>query len=106
MAVKIRLTRIGRHKRPFYRIVVADSRMPRDGRFIEILGTYDPLAHPAAIQIKEDRAIEWLNRGAQTTDTVRGLLHSTGVLKQFSSAKGRGKGPKTTHTSRDPAVLS
>ncbi len=87
MAAKIRLTRIGRHKRPFYRIVVADTRMPRDGRFIEILGTYDPLADPAAVEIKQDRAIQWLKKGAQTTDTVRHLLRASGVLKQFSSAK-------------------
>jgi small subunit ribosomal protein S16 len=85
VAVKIRLTRIGRHKRPFYRIVVADSRMPRDGRFIEIIGTYDPLAHPVAIDIKQDRAIDWLKKGAQTTDTVRYLLRRTGVLKQLSN---------------------
>lgn len=87
MAVKIRLARHGRHKRPFYRIVVADSRMPRDGRFIEILGTYDPLAKPAAIQVKQDRAVEWLRKGARATDTVQSLLQKIGVLKQFSSAK-------------------
>ena len=87
MAVKIRLTRIGRHKRPFYRIVVADSRMPRDGRFIEVLGTYDPLAKPAAIEIKQDRAVDWLKKGAQATDTVRNLLRKIGVLKQVSIAK-------------------
>jgi small subunit ribosomal protein S16 len=61
--------------------------MPRDGRFIEILGTYDPLANPAAIQIKQDRAVDWLKKGAQTTDTVRHLLRRAGVLKQLSSAK-------------------
>jgi small subunit ribosomal protein S16 len=87
VAVKIRLSRHGRHKRPFYRIVVADSRMPRDGRFIEILGTYDPLAKPVAIQVKQDRAVEWLRKGAQATDTVQYLLNKIGVLKQFSSAK-------------------
>lgn len=86
MAVKIRLTRIGRHKRPFYRIVVADSRMPRDGRFIEVLGTYDPMAKTAAVQIKQDRAIDWLKKGAQATDTVRHLLRKLGVLKQVSIA--------------------
>lgn len=65
MAVKIRLTRMGRHKRPFYRIVVADSQSPRDGKFIEILGTYDPLGKTASIQVKEEKAIHWLKKGAQ-----------------------------------------
>lgn len=95
MAVKIRLTRMGRHKRPFYRIVVADSRMPRDGRFIEILGTYDPLANPAAVKIKQDRTAQWLMKGAQPTDTVQRLLRTTGVIKQESGTKG-GKVPETT----------
>ncbi len=85
MAATIRLTRIGRHKKPFYRIVVADSRKPRDGRFIEILGTYDPLAEPIAIQVKEERAIEWLKKGARPSDTVRNIFRASGVLKQFSS---------------------
>jgi small subunit ribosomal protein S16 len=87
VAAKIRLSRIGRHKRPFYRIVVADSEKPRDGRFIEILGTYDPLANPAAVRIKEDRAVEWLKKGALASDTVKQLLRTTGVLKQFTTAK-------------------
>lgn len=87
MAVKIRLARHGRHKRPFYRIVVADSRTPRDGKFIEILGTYDPLAKPIAVTIKQERTIEWLRRGVQTTDRVRYLLRKAGVLEQLSSAK-------------------
>jgi small subunit ribosomal protein S16 len=87
VAAKIRLTRIGRHKRPFYRIVVADSEKPRDGRFIEILGTYDPLTDPVSVRIKEDRAVEWLKKGALATDTVKELLRTTGVLKQFSTAK-------------------
>ena len=95
MAVKIRLTRIGRHKRPFYRIVVADSRMPRDGRFIEILGTYDPLANPAAVEIKQDRAAQWLMKGAKPTDTVQRLLRTTGVIQQDTDTKGSNV-PETT----------
>ena len=78
--VKIRLRRMGAKKRPFYRIVVADSRAPRDGRAIEEIGTYNPLTDPAEVTIKEDRAREWLKNGAQPTDTVRSLLKKTGIL--------------------------
>ena len=74
MAVKIRLKRMGRKKKPFYRVVVADSRAPRDGRFIEEIGTYDPLTNPATIAIDMERAKYWISNGAQPTDTVRGLL--------------------------------
>ena len=74
MAVKIRLRRMGAKKAPFYRIVVADSRYPRDGRFIEEIGTYDPLTEPATIKIDMERAKYWISNGAQPTDTVRGLL--------------------------------
>jgi len=87
VAARIRLTRMGRHKRPFYRIVVADSEKPRDGRFIEILGTYDPLSNPVTVRIKEDRAVEWLKKGALASDTVKQLFRTTGVLKQFPAAK-------------------
>ena len=72
--VKIRLRRMGAKKAPFYRVVVADSRSPRDGRFIEEIGTYDPLTNPATIQIDMERANYWIANGAQPTDTVRGLL--------------------------------
>ena len=72
--VKIRLRRMGAKKAPFYRVVVADSRSPRDGRFIEEIGTYDPLTDPATIQIDMERANYWIANGAQPTDTVRGLL--------------------------------
>ncbi|MBQ2896459.1 MAG: 30S ribosomal protein S16 [Oscillospiraceae bacterium] len=72
--VKIRLRRMGAKKAPFYRVVVADSRSPRDGRFIEEIGTYDPLTNPATIQIDMERANYWIASGAQPTDTVRGLL--------------------------------
>ena len=72
--VKIRLRRAGAKKAPYYRVVVADSHFPRDGRFIEEIGTYDPLANPATIQIDMERAKYWISNGAQPTDTVRGLL--------------------------------
>jgi small subunit ribosomal protein S16 len=78
--VKIRLRRMGAKKNPFYRIVVADSRYPRDGRFIEELGTYNPLADPADIKVDGERALNWIKTGAQPTDTVKALLKKAGVL--------------------------
>ena len=75
-----RLRRMGAKKTPFYRIVVADSRYPRDGRFIEEIGTYNPLAEPAVVNVNADRAQEWIKNGAQPTDTVRGILKKAGVL--------------------------
>lgn len=78
--VKIRLKRMGAHKKPFYRVVVADSRSPRDGRFIEEIGYYNPLTDPADIRIDEEKAKKWLGNGAQPTDTVRGLFKKTGIL--------------------------
>lgn len=81
MAVKIRLKRMGMKKMPFYRIVVADSRSPRDGRFIEEIGYYDPLKDPAEIKVDNDKAKHWLNNGAQPTDTVRGLLKKSGAIE-------------------------
>ena len=80
MAVKIRLTRKGTHKAPFYRIVAADSRAPRDGRFLDILGTYDPLAEPAKIELDALKVTEWLNKGATPTDTAKDLIKKSGVL--------------------------
>lgn len=74
MAVRIRLTRLGRKKKPFYRIVVADSESKRDGRFLEVVGTYDPMQQPAAVNIKQDRVQEWLSKGAKPSDTVKSLL--------------------------------
>ena len=79
--VKIRLKRIGAHKKPFYRVVVADSRTPRDGRFIEELGTYYPLKDPAEIKIDAEKAQKWLDNGAQPTETVRSLLKKSGIIK-------------------------
>ena len=78
--VKIRLRRMGAKKDPFYRIVVADSRFPRDGRFIEEIGTYAPLKNPSEIKVDSERALAWIKTGAQPTDTVRGLLKKAGVL--------------------------
>jgi small subunit ribosomal protein S16 len=79
MAIKIRLARMGKKKKPFYRIVVADSRAPRDGRFIEIVGNYDPKVDPPEVTIKEDRVTEWLSKGAEPTVTVYHLLKKKGV---------------------------
>ena len=87
MAVKIRLKRMGAKKAPFYRIVVADSRSPRDGRFIEKLGYYNPLTSPAEIVVDEEITLKWLNNGAIPTDTVRNLLSKTGVMKKFHDSK-------------------
>lgn len=80
MAVRIRLKRMGAKKRPFYRLVVADSRSPRDGRIIETLGHYDPLTDPSTISVNAERAKVWLNQGAQPSDTARRLLQRAGVL--------------------------
>ena len=79
--VKIRLKRLGAKKAPFYRIVVADSRYPRDGRFIEEIGTYNPCVNPAEIKIDGDKAKEWIGKGAQPTDTVRSMLKKKGIIE-------------------------
>ncbi len=81
MAVKIRLKRMGMKKKPFYRVVVADERSPRDGRFIEEIGTYDPMTQPATIKIDNEKAVQWMKNGAQPTDTVRVLLKKTGAIE-------------------------
>ena len=87
MAVKLRMTRMGAKKRPFYRIVAADSRSPRDGRFIEVLGTYNPCTNPAHVNLKEEEILKWLNTGAQPSDTVRNLLSKQGIMKKFADSK-------------------
>lgn len=87
MAVKIRLKRMGAKKAPFYRVVVADSRAPRDGRFIEEIGTYNPVAQPAQIAINEEKALKWLSTGAQPTDTVKNLFSKEGIMQKFHEAK-------------------
>lgn len=81
MAVKIRLKRMGQKKAPFYRIIVADSRSPRDGRFIAEIGTYDPTKEPAAFSVNEEEAKKWLSNGAQPTDTVNSLFKKAGIVK-------------------------
>jgi small subunit ribosomal protein S16 len=86
MAVKIRLARGGAKKKPFYQVVVADERFPRDGRFIDTLGQYDPRQDPPAVNLKEDRTLEWLSKGAQPTDTVRQLLRKQGLWAKFKGA--------------------
>ena len=83
MAVKLRLKRMGAKKSPFYRIVAADSRSPRDGRFIENVGTYNPITEPAEVKIDEEVAMKWLKNGAIPTDTVRDLLKREGILEKF-----------------------
>jgi small subunit ribosomal protein S16 len=95
MSVKIRLQRRGRRKRPFYHIVVADARAPRDGRFIEKLGTYNPMTKPASIELDRDRAFDWLLRGAQPTDTARAILRFKGVLYRKHLLRGVQKGALT-----------
>ena len=87
MAVKLRLKRMGAKKAPFYRIVAADSRAPRDGRDIETIGTYNPTTSPATITIKPELAMKWLSVGAQPTDTVRNILSTQGIMKQFHDSK-------------------
>ncbi len=85
MAVSMRLMRFGARKNPFYRVVVSDRRFPRDGRFIEQVGTYDPKKDPAEIQFKEEKAIQWLKKGAEPTQTVRQLLKRSGLLKKLAA---------------------
>jgi small subunit ribosomal protein S16 len=87
MAVKIRLARHGAKKRPFYRIVAADSESPRDGRFIERLGTYNPLRNPAAVDLKKDRISYWIDQGATPSDTVRSILKREGVFAADGAAE-------------------
>ena len=80
MAVKLRLRRMGANKAPFYRIVVADSRFPRDGRFIEEIGTYNPLTEPSEVKIDAEKAAQWIKNGAQPTDTVKSLFKKNGIM--------------------------
>ncbi|HHY59195.1 MAG TPA: 30S ribosomal protein S16 [Clostridia bacterium] len=88
MATRIRLRRMGSKKAPFYRVVVADARSPRDGRFIEEIGYYNPVSQPEAIQIDTEKAIKWLNNGAQPSETVRALFKKAGVWQKIAEAKG------------------
>ena len=91
MAVKLRLKRMGAKQKPYYRIVAADSRSPRDGRFIESVGTYNPLKNPAEISVNEELVMKWLNNGAIPTDTVRSILSKQGLMTKYASTKKAGK---------------
>ncbi len=90
MAVKLRLRRMGSKQKPFYRIVAADSRAPRDGRFIEIIGYFDPAAEPAVVKVDEALALKWLSVGAQPSDTVRNILSTQGIMTRFHESKLKG----------------
>ncbi|MFT9333304.1 MAG: 30S ribosomal protein S16 [Leuconostoc mesenteroides] len=100
MAVKIRLKRMGAKKRPFYRVVIADSRSPRDGRFIETVGTYNPISQPAEIKLDEEKILSWLGNGAQPSDTVRNLLSNAGILAKYNESKS-GKKPAKKATTKE-----
>jgi small subunit ribosomal protein S16 len=89
MAVKIRLRRMGSKRNPFYRVVVADSRSPRDGRFIDQIGTYNPVAEPAQVNLDETKALDWMTKGAKPSDTVRNLFSEQGIMKKFHDLKNQ-----------------
>ena len=89
MAVKLRLKRMGSKQKPFYRIVAADARSPRDGRFIETVGTYNPIKGSDVVTVDEEKALKWLNNGAQPTDTVRSILSKTGVMAKYAESKNK-----------------
>ncbi|MBN6205961.1 30S ribosomal protein S16 [Ralstonia pickettii] len=91
MAVKIRLKRMGSKRNPFYRIVVADSRSPRDGRQIEQIGTYNPVVSPVEVKIDEEKALKWMANGAKPSDTVRNLFSNEGIMKKFHEQKNQAK---------------
>ncbi len=87
MSVKIRLRRMGKKKQPFYRLVVADSRSPRDGRFIDIIGFYNPLTQPAEVRVDEEKALDWLKKGAQPSLTAKKILSQAGILAKNAASK-------------------
>ena len=95
MAVKLRLKRMGAKQKPFYRIVAADSRSPRDGRFIETVGTYDPIKKPAIITIDEEKVMKWLGNGAEPTETVRSIFKKEGIMAKFAASKVKTSKAKT-----------
>ena len=101
MSVRIRLRRMGARKQPFYRVVVADSRSPRDGRFLDTIGTYNPRTEPAEIRIDRDKALAWLESGAEPTDTARSLLSQVGIWQRFRT----GEWPSAGATGTPPVVL-
>ncbi|MBR7552857.1 30S ribosomal protein S16 [Allobacillus sp. GCM10007491] len=87
MAVKIRMKRMGSKRNPFYRLVVADSRSPRDGRIIEQIGTYNPVAETPEVKIDEEKALDWMTKGAKPSDTVRNLFSKQGIMEKFHNSK-------------------
>ncbi len=89
MAVKIRLTRMGDKKSPFYRVIVADSRSPRDGKFIDLVGTYNPLVEPAEVKLDKEKILKWISNGAQPTDTVKALLIQQGIIPEGKKAPAK-----------------
>ena len=91
MAVKLRLKRMGSKAKPFYRIVAADSRSPRDGRFLEVIGTYNPVKGQEVVTVDEEKALYWLSKGALPTDTVRSILSKQGIMKKHAESKKVGK---------------
>ena len=91
MAVKLRLKRMGSKAKPFYRIAAADSRSPRDGRFLEVIGTYNPIKGSEVVTVNEEKALYWLSNGAQPTDTVRSILSKQGIMAKFAESKKAGK---------------
>ena len=101
MAVKLRLTRMGAKEKPFYRIVASDSRRPRDGKYLELIGTYDPSRNPAEIKIDEEKALKWLSVGATPSDTVRSFLRAEGIMKKFADSKAK-KAPKKEEKKEAP----
>lgn len=103
MPVRIRLTRMGKKKQPSYRVVVMDSRKPRDGKYIEQIGRYDPRQDPSLIEIDNERAVDWLRKGAQPTDRVRKLLEISGAWTMFKIAKGEVHVVETDEPVEEPA---
>lgn len=89
MAVKLRLTRMGKKKQPMYRVVATDSHTKRDGEYIELIGTYNPLTTPATIKLDEEVALKWLNNGAIPSDTVKNILKEAGIMKKFADSKNK-----------------
>ena len=103
MAVRIRLRRLGAKKRPFYRVVVADQRSPRDGRFIEAIGKYHPLEEPSLIEIDEERALEWLKKGAQPSEAVQNLMTKVGIWEKFEAERPKKPAAKKSSTQKTTA---
>jgi small subunit ribosomal protein S16 len=106
VAVKLRLMRMGKKKQPTYRVVAADSRSPRDGRFIEIVGIYDPRPDPSAVRIDNDKAVDWLRKGAQPTESVRKLLEISGAWETFSGQPSTRTAPAPAPAKSAPAKAS